>query len=151
MHKRSILLTALAVAGTSPAAAQTFSPDRIKADVLFLAYDLLVGRNSGERGYDLAARYVATEFLSLGLQPAVGGGWYQQVPFQESTLTEGTARLTIGGKSFVSGGDIILGPNQFEAKQSLTAPVVFAGYGLKSADHGIDDYAGLDVRGKVVA
>ena len=151
MHKSSILIAALAVAGTSPAAAQTFSPDRIKADVLFLADDLLEGRNAGERGYDLAARYVATEFLSLGLQPAVGGSWYQQVPFQESNLAKGSARLTIGGGVFPSGGDIILGPSQFEPKQSLTAPVVFAGYGLKSADHGIDDYAGLDVRGKVVA
>ena len=151
MHRVLLSTAALALIATSPAVAQTFSPDRIKADVLFLADDLLEGRNTGERGYDLAARYVATEFLSLGLQPAVGGGWYQQVPFQESALTRGSARLTIGGKTFASGGEIILGPSQFEAKQSLTAPVVFAGYGLKSADHGIDDYAGLDVRGKIVA
>jgi Zn-dependent M28 family amino/carboxypeptidase len=148
---KSAIAFALIAAVTAPVAAQTFSPERIRADVTFLADDLLEGRNAGERGYDIAARYVATEFLSLGLQPAVSGSWYQHVPFQESSLTPNSASLSIGGKLFANGGDILMGPSQFEARQSLTAPVVFAGYGLKSADHGIDDYAGLDVRGKVVA
>ena len=129
-----------------------FRPSGSRPTSAFLADDLLEGRNTGERGYDLAARYVATR---IPLARPAAGGQRQLVPAGavpgEQRSPRDSARLTIGGKTFANGGDIILGPSQFEAKQSLTAPVVFAGYGLKSADHGIDDYAGLDVRGKVVA
>ena len=56
----ALLLTCAAF--SAPATSQTFSPERIRADVAFLADDLLEGRNTGTRGYDLAARWVATRF-----------------------------------------------------------------------------------------
>jgi hypothetical protein len=152
---RSILLASVAVAFSSLAAAQpaepTFSPERVRAHVEFLADDALEGRNAGERGYDVAARYVASQFRALGLQPAVNGDWYQMVPFQESSLAATGAKLTIDDRAFANGSDVLMGPSAFEPNQSLAADVVFVGYGMQSPERGIDDYAGLDVRGKVVA
>src|SRR3546814_11024545 len=77
----ALFLSAAAIAqqGTEP----PFTADAFRAHVAFLSDDLLEGRNAGERGYDLAARYVATRFAALGLSPAADGSWYQKVPFQE--------------------------------------------------------------------
>ena len=144
------MLIGAATAAIAQGAPQ-FSPDRIKSDVTFLSDDLLEGRNAGERGYDIAAHYVASRFAALGLQPAVAGGWYQQVPFQESKLGDAGSRLTVGGKTFANGNDILFGASQREPEQSFTAPVVFVGYGLDAPELGVNDYAGLDVRGKIVA
>jgi hypothetical protein len=143
------------LAGSAPAqttAAPEFSAARVKAHVAFLADDLLEGRNAGTRGYDLAARYVATQFEALGLEPAgTKGGWYQNVPFRQNRFGEANARLTIAGTPFENGKDIIVAPGGPEPRQAIDAEVVFVGYGLQAPELGIDDYKDLDVRGKVVA
>lgn len=144
-------LSLSAAALAQQAAEPTFTADAFRAHVAFLADDLLEGRNAGERGYDLAARYVATRFEALGLTPAAEGSWYQQVPFQESRLGEAPATLTIGGKSFANGENVLIGPSAHEPRQELSGEVVFVGFGLDAPESGFDDYAGLDVEGKVVA
>lgn len=74
MRLTAVLLLASAV--STPASAQTFSPERIRADVAFLAEDLLVGRGTGTRGYDVTARYVASRFEGMGLKPGgANGSW----------------------------------------------------------------------------
>ena len=78
----SLLLTTTAHAQQGP----EFSADRIKADVTYLADDLLEGRNAGARGYDIAAKFVASRYSSLGLQPANNGSYLQDVPFVIATL-----------------------------------------------------------------
>src|SRR5262245_60583117 len=53
----------------------------LKGHIRFLADDLLEGRGPGSRGDEIAQRYIATQFETLGLKPAApGGGWYQPVP-----------------------------------------------------------------------
>lgn len=142
-------ITALMVAGA--AGAQTFSPDRVRADVSFLADDLLEGRNAGTRGYDLAARYVAARFEALGLQPAGSDGWYQRVPFiMAKADPKAPSAITIGAQRFVTGSDVLVGPNPLYTNLDESAGAVFVGYGLENAELGLDDYKGLDVRGKVV-
>lgn len=153
MHK-SFLFAALAMSLPIVASAQTpepeFSPDRVRAHVEFLADDLLEGREAGTRGFELAARYVATQFAALGLKPAVSGGWYQQVPFRESKLGADKGKLTIGDRAFVNGTEIVFAPSAFEPNQSIDANAVFVGYGIDAPGQGVDDYAGLDVKNKVV-
>src|SRR5690606_17553853 len=64
---------------------------RIRAHMEFLADDLLEGRNTGERGYDIAAAYFATQCKLMGLEPAgAEGTYFQQVPFRSSRLVEAT-------------------------------------------------------------
>lgn len=145
------LAALIAVPGFSQGAPD-FSPARVKAHVDFLADDLLEGRDAGTRGYDLAAKYVATRYEALGLTPAgADGGWYQQVPLQKSTLADTGGAVTIGGRRFENGVDVLFGPSSREAEQAVEAPVVFVGFGMVDPSRGIDDYRGLDVKGKFVA
>ena len=59
----------------------TISPDRIRAQVRFLSHDLLEGRGTGQRGGDIAAEYLATQFATYGLKPAgENGTYFQKVP-----------------------------------------------------------------------
>jgi hypothetical protein len=145
----AILLSATALGQN--AAAPDFSPDRFRSHVAFLADDLLEGRNTGERGHEIAARYVVSHFEGLGLKPANNGSWYQQVPFVQFGLGESPAKLTIGNRTFQQGQEVAIGANPMEAQTTLEAPVVFAGYGLDAPGQGFSDYKGLDVKGKVVA
>ncbi|MDO9487116.1 MAG: M28 family metallopeptidase [Sphingomonadaceae bacterium] len=142
----------LAVPAVSQGAGPDFSAARVKAHVGFLADDLLEGRDAGTRGYDIAARYVAAQYEALGLTPAgPGGSWVQDVPLQKSTLADTRGAVTIGGKRFDNGGDVMFGPSAREASQAIEAPVVFVGFGMVDPSRGLDDYAGLDVKGKFVA
>ena len=91
------LSASLALASAAPAAEPSFSPERFKAHVAFLADDALEGRDTGSRGHEIAAAYVASQFMALGLKPGGShGGWYQPVPLRSATLT-GNASLTIAG------------------------------------------------------
>ncbi|HEX8379536.1 MAG TPA: M28 family metallopeptidase [Allosphingosinicella sp.] len=146
-----ITLALAAPAPAQPAAAPaSFSPESFRSHVTFLADDRLEGRDSGTRGYDLAALYVASRFEALGLKPAGPDGWYQQVPFLEYRLSGEPASLTVGGRRFLHGQEVMLSPSPEEGRVALEAPAVFVGYGLQAPELGIDDYKGLDVRGKVV-
>ncbi|HWT12809.1 MAG TPA: M28 family metallopeptidase [Allosphingosinicella sp.] len=137
-----------AQASAQPPAVQ-FSADAFRAHVAFLADDLLEGREAGSRGYDLAARYVASQFEALGLEPAAGGNWLQGVQFVHFA-TAGTPRLTVGGRVFRHGEEMVVRPSPDPAPTSLEAPLVFAGYGLDLPARGFDDYDGLDVSGSIV-
>jgi hypothetical protein len=148
-------LAAAAPAQNPAPAAPAFSADRFRAHVTFLADDRLEGRDTGSRGHEIAAAYVASQFIALGLKPGgENGGWYQQVPFRSATLA-GPAGVAITGPagtaSFDNGTGAIIGPSLTEEKQDFEAPVVFAGYGIDAPGQGIDDYKGLDVKGKFVA
>jgi hypothetical protein len=145
------LLSLASLAQAQPAAQPTFTPEGFRAHVEFLSSDLLEGRDTGTRGYDIAAHYVATRFEALGLKPGANGSWYQQVPFAIADLAGDPPRVTIGGRAFTHGQEVLVGPTALEASQTIEAPVVFAGFGLDSPKHGFDDYRGLDVRGKMVA
>lgn len=134
--------------------APIFTAEAVRAHVDFLADDLLEGRKAGTRGHEIAAHYVAARFTALGLRPAgTGGGWFQQVPLAEYALDpDKPASLTVGGARFGNGEHVLIAPTPRggNATQSWTAGAVFVGYGLDAPDQHIDDYAGLDVRGKFV-
>lgn len=140
-----------AAAAAAPAASAdgvTFTPEGFRAHVAFLADDVLEGRNAGDRGYDIAARYVATELEGLGVKPANGSDWYQQVPFVERT--SGTAGgLTVGTKTFPNGEGALVGLAK-EGPQTWSGDAVFVGYGINDPALKMNDYAGLDVKGKAV-
>ncbi len=142
------------VPGVSLYQAPAAQADRVRATVEFLADDLLEGRQTGQRGHELAAVYVASRFRALGLQPAGDNGtWFQRVPLRRAA-TEGAPIVTLArdGKSepLAVGQDIAIRPSVTEQKRDLTAGLVFAGQGIRDAKLKIDDYAGLDVRGKIV-
>lgn len=142
-------------------ATKSIRPEQIRAHIRFLADSLLQGRFPGTPGYDISARYVATELEGMGLHPAVSGNWYQPVPL-EKAMTDATASsltLTINGKEqkLTDAKDYILSTwfaspaGKDKAESDVTAPVVFVGFGVTAPDQKYDDYAGVDVKGKIVA
>lgn len=137
------------------AADPVFSAAAVRAHVAFLADDLLKGRDTGSEGHEIAARYVASQFAQLGLKPGGDGGdWYQRIAFQKTDRAQTPATLTVigpgGAKSFTHAGDVLVGMNAAEPHLDVMAPLVFVGYGLENARFGLNDYAGLDVKGKIV-
>lgn len=145
----AILSTAATGFAQSTASASEFSPDVFRAHVEYLASDELEGREAGTRGYDAAAQYVASRFESLGLRPGAGGNWLQSVEFVRFSIG-GTPALTVAGRSFVHGRDIVVRPVPDPQPFAVDAPLVFAGYGLDLPARGFDDYSGLDVHGRIV-
>jgi Zn-dependent M28 family amino/carboxypeptidase len=137
-----------------PRAEAVASGQRIHAYVAYLASDALNGRDTGSAGHAAAAAYVAEQFKALGLKPAGdGGSWFQQVPFRRAAHTSAPRiTFTVGGKrkQWASGRDFALRPSITQAHRLIDAPMVFAGHGISDAKLGIDEYAGLDARGKIV-
>ena len=122
--------------------------DRFKSDVSWLADDDREGRGIGSQGLADAADWLEEQFRSIGLEPAGENGTYRQ-SFEAVVDVErgATTRLNVGGADVDTASYMVPG---FSAQGTVDAPVVFAGWGIESADHGIDDYAGLDVEGKIV-
>jgi hypothetical protein len=121
--------------------------------VKYLASEELQGRGSGTPGADKAARYIADEFRKSGLKPAGEGGTF----FQTFPVFTGV-KLGERNRLILKAGKVALTPKverdfmplSYSANGFANAPMVFAGYGISKPDLGYDDYAGIDVRGKVV-
>jgi hypothetical protein len=147
-------LALLATAAAPAPQVDTGAAQRVRADVEFLASDLLEGRDTGSKGYDIGASYVASRFRAIGLTPGgKDGSWYVGVPFRRAVHAgTPTAAIVTGNdsKALRSGSDFAARPSLTQQQRSIDAPLVFAGHGISDARLGIDDYAGLDVRGKVV-
>ena len=126
----------------------------LEAEVRFLADDLFEGRGLGTRGHELAARHVVAEFTRMGLQPAGSEGWFQRINFAQSRFTSASESMTWqnGGASAVwrNGADLVLATGSDDGNDKISAPLAFVGFGLKDKRLAIDDYAGIDVRGRIV-
>jgi hypothetical protein len=145
---------ALLIAAAPPPPAENSAAQRVQADVEFLASDLLEGRDTGSKGYDIGASYVASQFRAIGLKPGgTDGGWYEQVPFRRAShAAPPQAALMVGRRStpLAYQKDFAARPSLTQQDRKIDAPLVFVGHGVSDPKLGIDDYAGLDVRGKVV-
>lgn len=140
------------MAAPPPAALAVIDESTLLDDVAFLASPDLDGRLAGSDGYWQAARWAAEQFASLGLAPGGDNGYFQrftcefnefQQPPRLRILPEhGPSRECRLGPDFLARG--------FSGSGAVAAGVVFVGYGLSEPSLGYDDYAGLDVRGKIV-
>jgi Zn-dependent M28 family amino/carboxypeptidase len=121
------------------------------AHIQYLADDKLEGRGTGTEGFAKAAAYVTDQFQKAGLQPAGEHGYSQSVEFNVLQLDEPNSSLEItqAGKPipFQFGEDGFLIPTSNAA--AVDAQAVFIGYGLKIPEANYDDFAGLDLKGKI--
>ena len=113
-----------------------------------LAADDMKGRAIGTPEYDRAADYVIARFKALGLQPAGIDGWRLPVDITRQTITR--AAVTLDGQALSVPDDIVIARGGGPGPARTSAPLVFAGYGLHIPDVGHDDFAGLDLKGKIV-
>ncbi len=145
---------ALGCATTLPAPDTRGAAARLKADIAWLADDAREGREAGTPGYDAAAAYVAAEFAAAGLAPGVEGAWRQSVPLRTTVRDLDAARMTLDGeggfKTLVHLTDYIIGRSVTDTDFEASGDLVYAGYGVSAPTEGYDDYAGLDVAGKIV-
>ena len=148
----------------------------LKSFLTFLASDLLEGRETATRGFDLACEYGASLFASWGIRPAgdwkraprtqdsmgqverretpaAERGFFQELAIREVQESHASVSLEVKKegwqktKSFVQDVDFTF---QSSAGESLKAGVVFAGYGIREKEANYDDYKKLDVQGKIV-
>ncbi len=130
-----------------------FSSQEFLEPIKFLAADELKGRGNGTKELNEAAEYIAERFHKFGLQPAGDNGSYLQHfmmtagaklgPNNSLICDARNARfIAVVGKDFV--------PLSFSANATLTAPMVFAGYGITAPEYQYDDYKGVDAKGKIV-
>jgi Zn-dependent M28 family amino/carboxypeptidase len=137
------------------AAAASIDSEKIRAHVRFLSLDLLEGRGPGKRGAELAAEYIATQFALAGIEPAGDGGTYfQRVPLVAVHTIENKTKLSFvpaQGQSIdlAYGTEIVAIDQTGQATADLDAPIVFVGYGIHAPEYHWDDYAGVDLKGKI--
>src|SRR5258708_7481933 len=136
-------------------ALETIDPEHIRWHVRYLSNDLLEGRGTGQRGGDIAAEYMATQFAEYGLKPAGDNGSYlQKVPLVGiTTLPETQFSLAPkqGGTMHLKALDEYVAFDQTQQLQSdVDSEIVYVGYGIEAPEYNWDDYKGVDVRGKVL-
>ncbi len=147
--RRPLFAIILSFAIAPPVAAQA---DAWWGHVTTLAHDSMRGRETGSPEHRKAAEYVAGAFQRAGLVPAGTDGWFQPVRFQVRRIAEGRSSLALvlgaRAESLELGKDATINLRSSSAGK-VDAPLVFIGYGVRSPEHGHDDLAGLDVKGKV--
>ncbi len=123
----------------------------LRADLFFLAGDAMRGRLTDTTENRATADYIRARFERAGLKPVANGGYFHNYNLMTATLGDGNSfALSLGNEAsreFKAGQDFY--PQRFSATGRVTAPLVFAGFGITSPKINHDDYKG-DVKGKVV-
>jgi len=137
------------------AAMETIDPEHIRWHVRYLSHDLLEGRGTGQRGGDIAAEYMATQFAEYGLKPAGdAGSFVQRVPLVGITTLPETQFSLLpkqGAAMKLKPLDEYVAYDQTQQAQTdVDAEIVYVGYGIEAPEYNWDDYKGADVRGKVL-
>lgn len=143
------LILPLRALADSPAATQWWT------DVSVLADDNMEGRLTGSPGYDRAASYVISQLRDEGLQPAGSDGYLQPVAFEQQLVDQDKSHAELvaqdGAATPLKVGDqMLITAGQGPRPKSVDAPLVFIGYGLHLPKQGHDDFAGQDLKGKIV-
>jgi Zn-dependent M28 family amino/carboxypeptidase len=122
-------------------------------EVKVLADDNMEGRGTGTPGLQRAEAYVVEQLKQAGIQPAGTNGFYQPIKFRTRLLDESQSSLSLvqnGKTQSVAFGDEAILSTRVDLAPQVDAPLVFAGYGLRVPEMNYDDFAGLDVKGKVI-
>ena len=153
----SLLLLLCAAAGRAADRGpwSTVSPDAIRGHVEFLASDLLEGRAAATRGYDIAAAYVAAQFREAGLEPLGDDDGAtsracpcsKRRPFFRDRARSSCAMMRT--HSFEYSTHYLPSADFTSASSTLTAPIVFAGFGVDAPELGHNDFEHVDVKGRI--
>jgi Zn-dependent M28 family amino/carboxypeptidase len=164
-----LAISVSALAQNIPAAVKTaeasIDPEKIRAHVKFLSDDLLEGRGPGLRGSEIAAQYIATQFALYGLKPGGDNGTYLQqinmvgmnaIP-DKTTMSiippkrpEGQIGIMLYSYDLKYGDDYTVSNRTLTPTVDIDAPIVFVGYGVDAPEFNWNDYANIDVKGKVI-
>ncbi|PXX39739.1 M28 family peptidase [Undibacterium pigrum] len=137
-----------------PVQAQQVKEAPLRAHLDFLSDDLLEGRGTGQRGGDLAVRYLETQAAAMGLVPLPGTNGYRQTVTLVGSQTLASSQLRFEtNKTTLSpamGAEIVYGSSNGKADNDFNAPLVFVGYGVRAPEERWDDFKGVDLKGKLL-
>jgi Zn-dependent M28 family amino/carboxypeptidase len=146
------------VSGLPTAAQQAMASvesQRIRAHVRFLSSDLLEGRGTGQRGGDIAAEYIATQFALYGLKPAGENGTFMQKVPLEGIATQDDSKLSLVPKGgapldLAYRSDFVATDETGNTRDEVDSKLVWIGYGIDAPEFNWNDYKDVDVKGKVL-
>jgi hypothetical protein len=147
-----VLAASAALAAVCFAATASVDPGKYLDDVKYLASPELRGRGTGSPELERAAGYIAAKFHSFGLKPIDPGGYLQAFNVTTNAKLGNENRLAYsenGKKTVLKFREDFI-PFNFSSSAKVSGPVVFAGYGITAPEYNYDDYAGLDVKDKIV-
>jgi Zn-dependent M28 family amino/carboxypeptidase len=139
---------------TKSAANSTFAPIdevRLREHIKTLASDFFEGRGPGTNGDLMATTYIAGAFAAMGLEPAGDNGtWFQNFDLNRYA-TAADATFSVEDEIWRQGDDVMMISRRADGSDTSLkdAPLVFAGYGVTAPDRGWNDYAGIDMAGKI--
>ncbi len=124
----------------------------LRAHTVFLADDLLRGRAPGSAGGEVAAKYVASQFAAIGLEPAgEDGSFFQDVSLVG--LTPQASLVVAAGRNttpFLSGRDYVAWPGRIDSSFTVDGDLVFVGHGIQSPEWNWDDLSGVPLAGRIL-
>lgn len=153
--KNIILATSLMATISLPVLAETTFVQSLdlaqyRTDVKTLASDAFGGRAPLSEGESLTLDYLVKAFKDMGLKPGFGDSYLQAVPLAQISADQ-NMQLDIGGLKFANGSEFTARTQRIAETVSLNkSDVVFVGYGINAPEYGLNDYQGLDVKGKTV-
>ena len=115
-----------------------------------LSADKMMGRNTGEPGYDSASSYIIDKIKKLGLKPGgINETYKQPITFTKTSLIKSSISAVINGNRLKLGSEFVMTPLTTIEQVDIDAPLVFAGYGIEAPELNYNDFKDLDVKGKV--
>jgi Zn-dependent M28 family amino/carboxypeptidase len=159
MIRASLLVFAVSASCTSSQQPRSAGPDappfdvaQLRADIGFLASDLLEGRRAGTHGYDVAAAYVAARLAIMGIAPGGQGGYFQPLRLREVTPDLAATTVELSDPALAAAirvpDSAIVNADLAHLDVELAGRMTFVGKGVCDADSGRDDAAGVDLNGR---
>jgi hypothetical protein len=147
VRRLSIAALAFTLAAWAQAPA-VINPDAYLNHIKYLASPELKGRATGSPELETAANYIASQFQAAGVKPVPGSTYEQAFTTTVGARLGANNRLEANTTSLALRDGFI--PFSFSSSGTVTAPVVFVGYGITANEYHYDDYAGVDVKDKIV-
>ncbi len=133
---------------------ESINSQDLKMHMEFLASDELKGRETGEPGLDIAARYLAVQAEHIGLQPVdAGNGFFQYYSIVERAYDRENSQITIrlpGNEPVINNDPFYIFSSGNQQKIVIEGEVVFAGYGINDEENSYNDFENIDIKDKVV-
>jgi hypothetical protein len=153
-HCRVVAALLLVVPATLDAQARSgITAAEIDGHLRFLSSDLLEGRAPGTRGGRLTAEYIAAQLRASGVEPAVNGSYFQQVPIDVMATQPGSVRALASGKATATlrqPDDVVIWGGSAAPQGTARGELVFVGYGAAAPEYRWNDFKDVDVKGKVL-
>lgn len=140
----------MAMAQTTDDAAKyaaLITKEGLKEKLTIVASAEMEGREIATPGQKKAAAYIEAQFKKFGLKPGNGDSYQQLYPVYQDILND--KKLSVNGRTFTWDQDYFFSPSITTGTWTYNK-IVFVGYGIVDSAKGINDYAGLDVKGKIV-